>query len=412
MLKAFCCICLWIFIAIPLKAQILVKREKSPAELVNLLMGANAQGIRISNVKYIGSKFSIGEYHTFSNHMPIKSGIVLSTGKVSDVDGPNEEPNMGSAMFSLGDEQLQQLCQSTTSDAAILEFVFIANTDEISFQYSFASEEYPEYVNKGVNDVFAFLISGKGYKDASNIALVPNSNDYVSVDNVNSNVNAEFYIENYKWDISNPVFDQNPKIGEISYNCEFDGMTVPLLAKAKIIPYQPYKLRIAIADVGDNVYDSGVFIKKRSLKSSGSELPFQTLLVDEVKTVIDSINILEAKAVNDTVRIISNIQFAFNSHLIEDDDFKFLDSLSILFDHYFSMNVRIEGHSDDVGDKEYNMQLSQERAKQVYNYLKLQGIAESRLSFVGKGDNFPLLSESSEESRKLNRRVEFIVYQP
>jgi len=49
-----------------------------------------------------------------------------------------------------------------TFDASILEFDFIPQSDTLKFNYIFGSEEYPEYVNSGYNDVFGFFISGPG----------------------------------------------------------------------------------------------------------------------------------------------------------------------------------------------------------------------------------------------------------
>lgn len=391
-------------------AQVVIEERKTPEELVNYLMGANKNGIKISDVKYTGSIHSVGVYRTLSKHMPITKGIVLTTGNVEDVDGPNQKTNMGTALFSGGDAQLEHIVGNKTKDAAILEFQFYANSNEVSFYYFFASEEYPEYVNLGVNDIFAFLISGKGYHKPTNIALLPDSENFVSVDNINANKNSQYFIQNIRWNISNPVIAANPKIGEISYNCEFDGMTTMLKATAKLIPYQQYSLRLAIADVGDNIYDSGVFIKKGSLSSSGEEQDFAPLLVNDLNEFSDTLLIRSKKQDGDSVRVVSNINFAFNSHELSPESEKAIKELAELFKGYFDVQIKIEGHSDDVGDKAYNMKLSELRANEVYKLLIRGGVSANKLSYSGKGDDFPLNKGVSEEARRQNRRVEFIIF--
>ncbi|NJK93849.1 MAG: hypothetical protein HC905_02000 [Bacteroidales bacterium] len=82
---------------------------------------------------------------------------MLSTGDIWDATGPNRTSGMGNNHFFAGDKDLETLANGKTFDAAVLEFDFSANSDSMSFDYVFASEEYPEYANKGLNDVFAFL---------------------------------------------------------------------------------------------------------------------------------------------------------------------------------------------------------------------------------------------------------------
>jgi outer membrane protein OmpA-like peptidoglycan-associated protein len=71
------------------------------------------------------------------------------------------------------------------------------------------------------------------------------------------------------------------------------------------------------------------------------------------------------------------------------------------------MRIRLEGHTDNQGDPGKNLILSQERVNKVKEYLIEKGIVESRIEAVGYGGFFPIKDNSNEESRKLNRRVEF-----
>lgn len=247
------------------KAQILIERKHKPTELVaKVLLGKNS-GLYIDSVSFLGNIQGIGSFATNTKYLPINKGILLSTGLAENADGPNESTNTGTKLFAQGDIQLENLANNKTYDATALEIWFYAATTEISFDYFFASEEYPEYVNKGVNDVFGFFISQSGDSETYNMAILPNSLDVVSVDNINSKKNPEWYVENRIWDLEDlDFYSKNIMAGELAFNCEYDGMTKVLKAKSTIIPYAKYHLKIAIADVGDDVYDSGVFIKSES----------------------------------------------------------------------------------------------------------------------------------------------------
>ncbi len=147
-----------------------------------------------------------------------------------------------------------------TYNAAIFKFDFIPQESPISFTYIFGSEKYQEYVNAGYNDIFAFFVSGPnpsgGNYNNVNIALIPGTTIPVSIDNVNSGSYSQYYINNDGFP-SQPVFD---------------GFTTPLTAQLNVIPCQTYHMKIAIADAGDGIFDSGVFLKRNSLSTSAVDL--------------------------------------------------------------------------------------------------------------------------------------------
>ena len=74
-----------------------------------------------------------------------------------------------------------------------------------------------------------------------------------------------------------------------------------------------------------------------------------------------------------------------------------------------SMEIELGGHTDNIGNARLNKKLSQERVDAVVKYLEEKGIKSSRLSGVGYGGDKPIASNQSEETRRLNRRVEFTV---
>jgi outer membrane protein OmpA-like peptidoglycan-associated protein/flagellar hook assembly protein FlgD len=106
---------------------------------------------------------------------------------------------------------------------------------------------------------------------------------------------------------------------------------------------------------------------------------------------------------------ISNIQFAFDSARLMPQGMKILDRVSQILEKYERYDVIIEGHTDDIGKEDYNLDLSERRAKSVNDYLIGRGTARERLQFVGMGESVPLYANDGEENRRRNRRVEFLL---
>lgn len=86
-----------------------------------------------------------------------------------------------------------------------------------------------------------------------------------------------------------------------------------------------------------------------------------------------------------------------------------ISKLAAFLNQYPDRTVTIEGHTDSVGNEDYNLGLSQRRANAVQQYLISQGIASNRLTATGKGENFPVASNETSSGRQMNRRVEVII---
>jgi outer membrane protein OmpA-like peptidoglycan-associated protein len=74
-----------------------------------------------------------------------------------------------------------------------------------------------------------------------------------------------------------------------------------------------------------------------------------------------------------------------------------------------ALKLKIHGHTSSEGDDNYNLKLSTKRAIAVSSYLQNKGISVNRLSTDGKGSTAPMASNETEDGRKLNRRIEFII---
>jgi len=105
----------------------------------------------------------------------------------------------------------------------------------------------------------------------------------------------------------------------------------------------------------------------------------------------------------------NKIRFATNSAEIDTTSFSLLSDLIASAQNCAEAKIEIGGHTDSRGSDEYNLQLSQQRATSVMNYLVKNGIKATRLSAVGYGEKNPIADNETEEGLAKNRRIEFNV---
>lgn len=108
--------------------------------------------------------------------------------------------------------------------------------------------------------------------------------------------------------------------------------------------------------------------------------------------------------------IFKNIVFETGKADLLPSSFNELNELAEYLNNNPIIKANIVGHTDNVGKKEDNLTLSENRAQTVLNFLKEKNISASRLSFDGKGDSQPISTNDTEEGRQNNRRVEVVFY--
>jgi pimeloyl-ACP methyl ester carboxylesterase len=229
----------------------------TPTLLAQTLVGP---GVSVSNAQFTGAPVTAGTFSGGNGIIGFDSGVVLSTGKVSSVVGPNVSDSTSTNNGQPGDPTLTALSGFPTFDAAILNFDFVPQASTVSFQYVFGSEEYNEFVNTQFNDVFGFFING------ANCALVPGTTTPVAVNTINGGnpfgSNNASHPELYR---NNELRDANGNFIGGPINTELDGLTTALTCVASVTPGATNHARLAIADSSDAIYDSDVFIKSGSL---------------------------------------------------------------------------------------------------------------------------------------------------
>ena len=104
-----------------------------------------------------------------------------------------------------------------------------------------------------------------------------------------------------------------------------------------------------------------------------------------------------------------DIRFEFDSYVIRADDAQLLDQNADLMKANPTWQVLIEGHADQRGTPDYNLALSERRARASMNYLVSRGVRANRISVISYGEQRPICSEASEDCWSQNRRAHFLV---
>jgi hypothetical protein len=231
--------------------------------LVNELLGT---GITIvpGSISYTGAAGASGIFtNGLSSGIGIDKGIILTTGSAVNAEGPNTEDGKTTDNGLPGDSDLNGLIPGyTTNDATILEFDFTTAGGDVYFNYVFASEEYNEYTNSSYNDVFGFFLNG------TNIALIPGTSTPVAINTVNGGNPLGSGASNSAFFNNNDLSDGGP-----FFDIGYDGFTNVFTATALGLAPGTHTIRLAIADAGDSILDSAVFLQAKTFSDQPSDVP-------------------------------------------------------------------------------------------------------------------------------------------
>lgn len=450
----------------------------------------SGQGVVMGNIKHRGYPLSTLSFTSTENVLQVPKGLILSSGNSFNVAGYNNSHNQSSTFGDINtpqkDEDLASIIKDKLYDICSVEFDFVPMDNSIQFNYQFGSDEYPEYVGSLYNDIFAFIVSDG--TTSKNIALIPGTEVPVSINTVNFQTNADYFIDNnlYKqvlikrqeplkptyrrtfpgqiWQGIKSVFTvsetgadrlvilADPELlktmdANLYRNLRYDGITKKLVAQMYVVPYKKYHLKIVLADVSDNIYDSGVFIEDRSLTSKKDVLQPGFTDYPDLSKVIDPNLILQGKTLEEilpeeykkevkissqlpavplaqpektiplkkkspsTNAVLQNavIYFDFDRSDISDSGMiklkNVMNSFKQLRDQY---TFHISGHTDSIGSMRYNMDLSKRRNQAVIDAVRKILDEKMRIDAVNKSFTQPAATNSTDAGRQANRRVEII----
>jgi gliding motility-associated-like protein len=205
----------------------------------------------------------IGYFNKAGSGFPFDEGIVLTTGDVNKVPGPDYRTMEQGSPVWLGDTDIDAVMEGflgappfqPSTNASVIEFDFVPTLPTLSLDFMFASEEYGDYIQCFSYDTFVILLTDAN-GNTQNIALIPGTTIPISVFNISGagypNICPGYNLE---W------FGKYNVFGQQDYSpTAFAGQTVVMTATANLEVNQPYHLKIAIAETDMNL-DSGVFIK-------------------------------------------------------------------------------------------------------------------------------------------------------
>ena len=213
-------------------------------------------GMNVTSATYSGAARASGIYssgNTVSPGVtPGDTGVILSTGRATDFTNNSGTSNTNTSASTSTDNggvnrdsDFDTLAGAPTYDAAFLEFEFTPEGDVMTIDFVISSEEYPEYVNSNFLDVVGVWVNGVQ-------ATVSVGNGQASVGNINGANRANLYNDN--------TADQ--------YNTEMDGFTVTLSFSAPVRAGENNTLKIGVADVSDDQYDTNLLIAGGSVQST------------------------------------------------------------------------------------------------------------------------------------------------
>lgn len=247
----------------------------TPTQLItDVFLGSNC--VDVSNVT-ASSACGVGYFNANGGTFPFTDGIIIRSGQAANTAGTYTGVGTSSVCSSQTDVDLQQIFNAngftgTIQDASFIKFHFVTETESISFDYIFASQDYGQYQCSPFGDAVAFILTNLTTGQTINMAVVPNTNLPVSINTIRDNTfNANCPSANPEY------FDNYNLINPAASSINLIGNTVPMTATAFVVPGAPYSLKIVVGDNSDMAQDSAIFIKGGSA--------FQYLCDETIKMV-------------------------------------------------------------------------------------------------------------------------------
>lgn len=209
-------------------------------------------GVVIVDADYSGDSRSSAIYsdgdNTSPGTTPGDTGVILSTGKSYHYTNSAGDPNRstGTSTNTSGENNnadFNAAAGARTYDASYLDVTFIPDSNVMTMQFTFSSEEFPEYQSSIYQDVVSVWVNDELVEMEVGGSANPG--------NISASLNENLYVDNANDD----------------YNTEMDGFTITMTLTMYVNPGVENDIRIGIADVGDNRYDSNLLIAGNSVQT-------------------------------------------------------------------------------------------------------------------------------------------------
>lgn len=238
-------------------SQLNVTVDSSATNLAQTILGS---GVTVSNAQVFCNGVALGTFNYTGSTLGLSNGIVLTSGHAADAGLPSQilSQTAPATYNNVNDPDLNTITSGTMNDVCYIAFDFVPLCNQVSVTFEFGSSEYNGFQCSSYNDGFGIFLSGPnpggGTYTSTNIATLP-SGTPVSINNVNdgqlpctSASNPTYYIDN-----------------STGTDVMYYGLTTAITSVKAVVPCSTYHMKIAICDVGDEAYDSGVFIQGNSV---------------------------------------------------------------------------------------------------------------------------------------------------
>lgn len=234
-------------------------RGSTGVDLEAIKKRLNGQGVRVTDLQAIGDQEAFGTF-TRASSLSTAAGLVLSSGKVSDLASLNGEV-ISTEFGTPGDADLDKLvAPQKTFDASAFIVKFVPNSDSVTMRFLVGSDEYTKDGKAGeYSDPMAILVNGK------NCAVVPGTDQPISPSTVNADTNSTFFFNN--------------TVTLQTLGLALRGYTQLLTCTADVKANQENTVKIAVADAQDESVDTAVFISESSLRANFTVPPNNVLLL-------------------------------------------------------------------------------------------------------------------------------------
>jgi len=240
-------------------SQLTVTNNSIATTLAQTILGS---GVSVSNATIDCGANGAGTFTYAGATLGVTNGIILTTGYASDASMPAQIVSEITGN-NFQDPDLATIVSGSINDVCYIAFDFVPLCSQISITFEFGSSEYDGFQCASYNDAFGLFLTGPnpggGTYTSTNIATLP-SGTPVSISNINNGQppcttasNPSYYIDN-----------------SMGTDVVYEGLTTAITSVKPVVPCSTYHIKIAIADVGDEAYDSGVFIQGNSLNCTNT----------------------------------------------------------------------------------------------------------------------------------------------
>ncbi|WPO83890.1 choice-of-anchor L domain-containing protein [Chryseobacterium sp. JJR-5R] len=236
-----------------------------------------------------------GYFNKATTSFPFADGIVLTTGYAREAGNSAITGSLQGSISTSGDADLAAATSTNINnqrDAVALEFDFVPNSNQIKFNYIFASEEYTGSFPCSYSDAFALLIRPAAGGPYTNVAILPGTAGPVSVTNIRPA--TQFGGGTLSCGALNPTYFAGYNTMSIETN--FNGRVIPLTAIADVTPGVAYHFKMVLADYNDQTLDSAVFLEGGSfdigikiVDANGVVLPDTLNICDNTPQVLTAL---------------------------------------------------------------------------------------------------------------------------